>query len=162
MKRPKYFRYFLVFLCICLMTGCYSIRKKFVRKRKAVTEPEVYINFHEYPDQPVEKMYRDYYLFVRGWLDELVKSLHDNMSWKRRKAAIDEAIMNCEQLMQFFNEAGREEIKKIYDELLSIKKIVYIPTLSASDVHSLVVRVERVKREFSNKFSFKKVAQWTE
>ena len=83
---------------IFVNSGCHSIRKKFIRKKKSKEEVPVYIDFKDYPEIPSREAYIDYYLFVEGWLEELVGALKKGFSYKRQKRSIDEAIMNFEQI----------------------------------------------------------------
>ncbi|MBD3264933.1 MAG: hypothetical protein GF375_07500, partial [Candidatus Omnitrophica bacterium] len=90
--------YFLLILgiTISVLTGCRTLREKFIRKKKIEKEEQVYVDFKDYPSRPTEEAYTDYYLFTRGWLDELNESLRSSISHKRNKRAINEAIMNVE------------------------------------------------------------------
>ena len=95
----RLFSIFLVFLMIFSLCGCHALRKKFVRKRKKDTPPPLYLELKEYPHKPTQDMYHQYWLFVRGWLEELLLSIEENANAKRQKKAIDEAVMNLEQII---------------------------------------------------------------
>ncbi len=143
------------------LTGCHALRKKFVRKRKKDVPPPLYLDLKEYPKVPTKDMYDEYYLFVRGWLQELENSIKDNISHKRQKKAIDEAIKNLEQIMYYYTETGKEKIKPLYDRFTALREKVHDSYFPALGNYSRIIReIERIKRDFENKFTFEKASKW--
>jgi len=141
--------------------GCYSLRKKFVRKKKENKETPVYVDFKEYPQQPSREAYINYYLFVRGWLDELTEALKKGLSAKRQKRAINEAVMNLEQIISFYNTEGKDEIYPFYEELVEIKDEVEKSSISSSfRKNSLIRKIENFKRRFEKNFNYTDAKQW--
>ena len=59
-------------LSVMCTSGCYSIRKKFVRKKKHEKDIPVYVDFKDYPASPSKEAYCDYHLFLRGWLGKRI------------------------------------------------------------------------------------------
>jgi len=153
----------LVFLIFYLAfdTGCHSLRKKFVRKKKSKQEAPVYVDFKEYPTKVSREAYIDYYLFVRGWLDELSEALKKGISHKRQRRAISEALMNLEQIISFFNTGGKDAIYPLYEEMLSVRdQIDKSPNLSETQRNSLIRNVEQLKRQVEKKFNYGDAEQW--
>lgn len=149
----------LVFVIAAGFSGCYSLRKKFTRKRAKETPPPLYLNLKEYPKVPTKDMYDEYYLFVRGWLSELIRDIENKISPKRQRKAIDEALKNLEQIVYFYNEEGKRKINPIYKELIKLRGKVYDPYFIASGDNSSTVRdISRIRREFEKEFSFEKVS----
>ncbi len=154
---------FVVFLILSLVlnSGCHSLRKKFVRKKKPKKETPVYVDFKEYPTKPSRDAYIDYYLFVRGWLDELIGALEKGISYKRQRRAINEAIMNLEQIISFFNTEGKEKIYPLYEELLSMRsQVEKSPNMSEVKRNSFIRKVEHLKRRFEKNFNYSDAEQW--
>ncbi len=154
---------FIGFLAILfiLSSGCHSLRKKFVRKKKGKKEAPVYVDFKDYPTRPSREAYIDYYLFVRGWLEELRDALRREFSYKREMRAINEAIMNTEQIISFYNTAGKEKIYPFYEELLAIKKqITMSPNMSEMKRTVLIRKIEHVKRRFEKNFNYTDAEKW--
>lgn len=155
----------IVILILSLMIfcdfGCYSIRKKFVRKKKSEKETPVYVDFKDYPQKPSREAYINYYLFVRGWLDELVGALRKGLSVKRQKRAINEAVMNLEQIISFFNTEGKDKVYPFYEELVEIKDEVDKSNVSSSfRKNSLIRKIENFKRRFEKNFNYTDAEQW--
>ena len=153
---------FLLLIIVAVSgTGCHSFRKKFIRKRKIQKEAPVYIDFKDYPDTMTQEAYIDYYLFVRGWLDELMGALEQNDSFKRKKRAITEAVMNIEQIIGSFNREGKEKVYSIYEEVVAIKQTIEKqPNLSNIMRNNLLRRTENVKRRFEKEFKYTDAEQW--
>lgn len=148
------------FLVACIsMDGCYSVRKKFIRKRKKEEEPQVYLFLKDYTNIPAEKVYRDYYVFVRGWLDELYKSLQEGISQKRNKKAIDEAMVNFSQMTYFLDEEGKKASQELFDEFMSIREYLYTAAV-IPDASRWADKVDRLKRKFEKAMSYEAVQSW--
>lgn len=156
----RLFSAFLILLLV-LNSGCHALRKKFIRKKKVKRQETVYVDFKEYPTTVSRDAYIDYYLFTRGWLDELLSALGKGISHKRQKRAINQAIMNLEQIISFFNTEGKEKIYPIYEVLLSVRsQIQRSPNLSQIRRNSLVRKIEYTKRRLEKKFNYSDAEQW--
>ena len=153
-------KFFIVVLLAFMICGCYSLRKKFVRKKKMTKKMPVYVDFKTYQEPKSQKIYEDYYLFACGWLEELIKSLNFTGNRKKQKQAIDEALMNIEQMMVFLNQEGKEELSLIYEELLKIKEKIYSPFLNGIEKELIVKEIEKILRKLHSQFSWSKIAKW--
>jgi hypothetical protein len=132
-----------------------------VRKRKHKKELPVYVNFKDYTSKLSRDTYIDYYLFVRGWLEELIDALGKGKSFKRAKRAIDEATMNFEQVISFFNQQGKEKIYPLYKELGEIRKeIEKVPNMSKVKRNYFIRKIEILKREFETNFNYVDAEKW--
>jgi predicted RND superfamily exporter protein len=152
--------YILLLVVLASNSGCHSLRKKFIRKKNKKEVP-VYITTKEYPQKPTRDIYLDYYLYTKGWLEELTKALRKGISYKRQRYAISEAIMNLEQIISFFNQKGKENIESLYQELQQIQaEIKRAPNLSRVKRDSLVRKISRIKREFDSNYTYTDVEEW--
>lgn len=151
----------LLIFCALFSSGCHSLRKKFVRKKQETKEIPVYIDFKDYPTTLTKEAYSDYYLFARGWLDELAGALTRNESYKRKIRSINEALLNIEQIIYFFSREGKEAIYPIYEQLTAIKaEIERQPNMSQISVNTLIRKTEAVKRRFEKEFNYTDAQQW--
>lgn len=158
---------FLLILSVLFTSGCYTLRKKFIRKKKYEKEEPAYVAFKEYPTKPSRQAYVDYYIFTKGWLDELSGELSDSFnmtkiySIKRAKRAINEALMNMEQIISFFNEEGKKKIAPLHKELLEIKDSVEKnPNMNNIERSTLLQKVERFRRSFEEDFKYSNAEKW--
>lgn len=151
----------LVIAGLFCSSGCYNIRKKFIRKKKISENVTVYVDFKDYPSKPAREAYVDYYLFVRGWLDELNGALKKGISHKRQKRAINETIINLEQIISFYTPEGKDQIYPLYKTLLDIKdQLNRSPNLSSMQRNALVSKIEKFKRRFEREFNYTDAAKW--
>ena len=143
-------------------TGCYALRKKFIRKHKRKKEEApVYVNFRDYPEKPTRDAYLNYYLFVRGWLDDLQRALKKNTSWKRQKKDIAEAIVNFEQIIRFFNEEGKKAVENTYLGLVNIKKKIESDSqMGGVEINHLIKKIEHLKRKFEHLCKYSNASKW--
>ncbi|UCC94287.1 MAG: hypothetical protein JSW40_05610 [Candidatus Omnitrophota bacterium] len=152
---------FFLALAFLFLPGCHSLRRKFIRKKKYQKEAPVYVDLKDYPEKPSREAYIDYYLFIKGWLDELASTLERGMSHKRARRAVNEAVMNLEQIISFYNTEGKDAIYPLYEELLEIKEEVEKnPTASQLKRNALVKKTENLQRRFSARFNYTDAEKW--
>lgn len=153
----------VVFLIIVLSltSGCHSLRKKFTRKKKHDKEVPVYVDFKDYPTKPSREAYINYYLFVRGWLDDLTEALKKGISYKRQRRAINEAIMNLEQIIAFYDTEGKDAVYPIYEELQGFRgEMTKSPNMSENKRNLLIRKIEYLKRKFEKDFNYTDAEKW--
>lgn len=151
----------LLISSIMISSGCTSLRRKFIRQKKQEEDIQVYVDFKDYGDKPTSEAYVDYFLYVRGWLDELKVSLDSGLSYKRSKRAIDEAIMNMEQITDILNDEGKAGLKPILTQLNDISKAIKDDrSMGYVDRMRLIKEIEKIRREFDRNFSFSKAQVW--
>lgn len=157
-------RKFVVFLLIAgvfFSSGCYSFRKKFIRKKKTEDKAEVYVNFKEYSKELSPQAYIDNYLFVKGWIDDLVRTIDKGDSFKRKKKAIEEIIKNLEQMMQFLNQEGKDEVYPLYEDFLEVQDQIYRdPYMSAITKIAEIRKIEQLRRRFEADWNYSDVQKW--
>lgn len=152
----------LLLIPVLVMTsGCYNLRKKFIRKKKIEDERPVYVDFKEYPKKPSRKAYIDYYIFTRGWLAELIDSLNKGLSYKRDKRAITQAIYNVEQMIASYTPEGKDKIYSLYEALVAIKNdLNRNPNMSQTKRNSTIRKLEVIKRRFEKDFNYRDAEKW--
>jgi hypothetical protein len=142
-------------------SGCITLRKKFIRKKKTQEEAPVYVDFKEYPDKPTKEVYINYYVFTQGWLDDLIETLKSEGNYKRRKHSISEAIMNIEQIISCYNQEGKDKIYPLYQELLSLQKqLMRTPNLVEAERLNFVRKIGLLKSRFEKEFNYNDAEKW--
>lgn len=157
----KILAFSLILTTLSALCGCSSFRKKFIRKKKQQKEIPVYVDFKDYPPKPSRQAYINYYLFVRGWLDDLTETLERGISYKRQRRAINEAIMNLEQMISFYSAEGKDKIYPLYEELVRIRQdIKNSPNMSQIRKNSLIRKIKNFKRRFEKDFNYTDAQEW--
>ena len=74
------------YLLLATLIGCEAFVRKFTRKSKNPVEEVMVLAPEEYkgPQQTKEELYRQYFLFWKSWQDELIESLLQNKSNKKK------------------------------------------------------------------------------
>ena len=152
-------RFFILIVITITLSGCYSLRKKFVRKRKSKEPQPVYVDFKEYPEESPEELYDNYYLFASAWMDEIVNGLGASYNYKRQHHAFNEVMHNLDKINSILTEKGRIKLKPIYDELAGLNEKVS-PNMTDIDKNFILRRIEIIKLRFSRNFKHSKVFQW--
>ncbi|MCK4916782.1 MAG: hypothetical protein KAJ14_06500 [Candidatus Omnitrophica bacterium] len=153
--------YLFIAIMIFISSGCYGLRKKFIRKKKYQKEPTVYIDLKDYSTQPVEGEYLYYYLYLKGWFEELVKAVEKDISPKRQKLAANEVANNLERAMTFLNTEGKNEIYSIYEEFLELKKdIEHSSNFTQNKKNFLLLKIRSIKSQVERKFNWVDVKKW--
>ncbi|MFH1519108.1 MAG: hypothetical protein ABIE75_00865 [Candidatus Omnitrophota bacterium] len=152
---------FLLIAILSLTSGCQNVRKKFIRKKKYKKEVPVYVNFKDYSGKPSRNAYVNYYLFVRGWLEDLTEALKKGISNKRQRRAVNQAIMNLEEIITFYNPEGKEKIYPLYEELQGLRETMEKePNMSETKRNALVRKIERLKRRLEKDFNYNDAEKW--
>ena len=151
---------FFLMINILFINGCYTVRKKFVRESKYQKDTTVYVDFKDYPEALSRDAYLDYYLFIQGWLDELIQALARGGNRKKQKQAINEVIINFEQVRYFFNEEGKEKTSPLYGEFLEVREKIHDPYLDDTERGNLIRKVESTKREFERVLRWSNASLW--
>ena len=151
----------LLILLIFCGSGCHSVRKKFVRKKQIEKDAPVYVDFKDYAKEPSRDNYINYYLFVKSWLDDLVEALKKQSSYKRQKQAVNETILNFEQIVSFYNQEGKEKVSSLHQELLEMKaEVEKSPNMSEMKKYALIREISLFKREFERKLNYTDAKEW--
>ena len=152
---------FLLVVILSLVSGCHSLRKKFIREKRHKKEALVYVNFKDYPAKPSRGAYINYYLFVRGWLDDLTEALRKGISNKRQRRAINEVIVNLEQIITFYDTEGKDTIYPLYEELQGFREALKkSPNMSELKRYFFIRKIERFKRRFEKDFNYIDAEKW--
>lgn len=151
----------ILVVSILFTGGCYSVRKKFTRKKKRDKEEAVaYVDFKQYPETLSAEDYQNYFLFIRAWLDEFILSLEPGGNRKRQIKSINEAMENFERLRSSFTEEGLRETAFMYELLTDLRTKAEGPRMNEFEQSRLLRQAGRVKREFEKKLSWNEVDKW--
>lgn len=115
---------FLVTIYSLLVTliGCEALLKKFTRKSKRTEEVQMVLAPEEYkPTMTKEELYRQFLLFWRSWQEELVESLLQNKSLKKRVDCATEAIKNLESMKKMLVAEKQKKLDSYIERMKLLK-----------------------------------------
>ena len=143
------------------LTGCTAVRQKFVRKKKAQEQPQMYLDLKEYPAVPERQVYQTYYAYVNGWLEEMIVQVEHGSNRKRMKKSVDQAADNMAQLASFYNDTGRMALKPLQEELDLLRADMHDPYfVRGMDLRRTADRVRDLKRAFMAGFDYDTALVW--
>ncbi|MFH1767643.1 MAG: hypothetical protein ABH858_00595 [Candidatus Omnitrophota bacterium] len=165
MKNKKtahyYYKLGIILTLVLSLCGCYSLRKKFIREKKQPQEEQIYVDFKKYPQVASTEMYSDYYVFINGWLDQLIETitLDEIPNYKREKRAATEALRIMDRMMEILDSAGRQKLQPLCDELSEVEKMI---TSDSTDVDRTIIlrKTDWVRIRFQRDFTYSKVRKW--
>lgn len=153
--------FIFIFIFVFFTSGCYTLRKKFVRKKTYQKEPPVYVDFKDYNQEASPDTYVDSYLYLRGWLDELSETLRNEQNFKREKRAINETIKNFNQIVSFYNTQGKEAVTYLGQNLTDIKdEIEKNPYRDTIIKNNIVRKIDDFRRKFETDCKYSNAKQW--
>jgi len=140
--------------------GCEAFVKKFRRKPKKEEQAQEEMVFvpQEYPSLFVnkEEAYRQYFLYWKGWQDELINALLSRTSLKKQLSCIDEAIKNLLQLKTILAEEKVKPLDAYIAELNALRNNIEQDPYSNNTTQNRY-SAEKIKRNILRDFSYHKV-----
>ena len=117
---------FLLIALIIFSSGCYTLRRKFVRKNTKAEEIKVYLDLKNYPSASTSaEDYQDNVLYLNGWLDEAYNNLTENGNRKRVRHSLAQAVESMENIIDLYNDDGKRFVKHLYDDLKEIQTSLF-------------------------------------
>ncbi len=150
---------FLVLISLFFASGCGPLAKKFVRKRKRKKPQAVYVQPKDYPLANSQELYKDYYIYARGWMQELIVSLREKRSAKKIISCLQGIVENLSYLQEFFNEGAplKDLLFSYIDKFSQMLSKFRRHSVSTTLWDKYLSESERIQREFEKKFSASKI-----
>jgi hypothetical protein len=154
----------VLLFCFLLLdsVGCESFTRKFTRKsKKSEQSMEMVLLPEEYkgPEMTKEELYRQYFLYWNLWQDELINSLTQNASLKKKIDCAQEALKNFTNMKMLLVTDAQKNfdtyLVKLNDLLASMKKDVY-----GVDNNSNLRVAERIKAGVHQNFVYPKIRNY--
>jgi hypothetical protein len=147
---------FLSFILLVNLTGCEVFVRKFTRKSKKDKSPEVMVLAPEEwtgPKMTKEELYRQYYTFWQSWQDELINSLINNASLKKRIDCAEQAIKNLVGMRGMLNETKQKQLDVYLRQMNDLLEVIKSDIYGASN-NSNRQDAERARRNILQSFSY--------
>ncbi len=154
----------LIFFAMLMLelVGCEAFVRKFTRKSKKSDTPiEMVLVPEEYkgPNMSKEEIYRQYYTYWRTWHDELLNSLAQSASLKKRMDCAEQALKNLVYLRNMLTADGQKsfdaQIARLNDLLGEIKNDPYGGNNSRS-----FREAEKIKSSIHKGFIYPKIKHY--
>lgn len=149
------------FLLLDLL-GCEAFTRKFTRKSKkpdAAVEMVLVPQEYKGPNMSKEELYRQYYLYWGSWQEELINTLAQKSSLKKKIDCAQEALKNLVNMKMMLVEDAQKnfdlEIAKLNNLLFDIKSDLY----GVNDSQNLRA-AERIKASIHKGFIYPKIRNY--
>ncbi len=154
----KWVGFFLVLVTAISVVGCASVQKKFTRKKKEPSHIPAVVYLQEGPYQKKYSnvyYYKTHFTFWKSEQDDLIDQLGGN--GKKVSHAATEALSNLQEMKTYLTPAKQEELQPQMDALTKITERIEAGGYSDSEVGSVRVELEKIRRIVSNNFYYDKV-----
>lgn len=145
------------FLLLISLTGCEAFVRKFTRKPKYKKTEELVLAPEEYKDTMTpEEHYRESFTFWKAWQDELITSLLEGRSQKKKIDCIEQAIKNLREVRNLLKEDKQAALDKYIKESAQLSARLSQDTYGTND-SDLRMRAETIKRNVVRNFTYTEV-----
>jgi hypothetical protein len=152
-----------ILLFIFFVSGCQTLRKKFVRRPKkeekrheAVLVPQDYSDLKESP----ELLYRRYFAFWKYWQQELIDSLVPGGNRKRQLDCISRTIDSLTRLKGFLIQEKQAYIDKHILRLKNVSRRIQQGRLTEMGWNNLRRELEKQRRQLDRELVWSNVKSW--
>lgn len=154
---------FISFFLVLAMTlsSCEPLRKKFTRKKKgeAVENMEVPIlEPIEYPKKVYTSLdlYKNHFTFWRAWHKELMQSIVDEQSTKRKLYLLAQDVAQLTEMQKLLTEEKQAPLKDAVERLARFRTDVESPVPSR-DASAWKVELESIDKKIRKDFTADKM-----
>jgi len=150
-------------ICFSLvsLSGCESVRRKFVRKSKAERDnpEEVIYAPQEYPVQVMssEQLYRQYYTFWRGWHQDLMDVLSTGENHKKQVECVTEIVNNLNRMKNLLVAEAQPKLNGYIEQIIPMKDEITAGRSNPSNYAIIRSKMESIKTKISNDYIPKKI-----
>ncbi|MBM3243531.1 MAG: hypothetical protein FJZ12_01680 [Candidatus Omnitrophica bacterium] len=145
-----------IVLYLFSLCGCEAFVRKFTRKSKKGKPAEEMVLVPEEwkgPKMTKEQLYRQYYNFWESWHEELINSLINNASLKKRVDCVDQAVKNLTSMRGMLNETKQKQLDVYLKQLDNLSRSIKSDVYGSSN-NSNRRDAERAKRNILQFFSY--------
>lgn len=143
---------------ILTLTGCEAFTRKFIRRPKEKKVEDVVLAPKDYSvfDISVEERYRKSFVFWKSWQSELITALGSSASHKKRRACVEEAVLNLQSLSPFLNDEKQKDLEVYLVRMRNLSEDI------ERDIHGRNIiqqrrRAQSLKRAILRDFSYPRV-----
>lgn len=161
--KSKAFLLVTSYLLLVTMLGCDAFVRKFTRKPKTQELPqeEMVLVPEEYkaPQATSEEQYRQYFLFWKSWQSELIDSLLQNKSQKKKLDCIEEALSNLINLKGLLNTEAQKNLDIYIAQLTELRDQISRDLYGNNSANNSRI-AERIKRNILRDFSYNDIRDY--
>jgi hypothetical protein len=142
------------------VSGCETLPKKFIRKKKEPAYRPSTVLLDEGPYQKQysnEYYYKQHFTLWRTWHSELITQLGGNHRQVARAA--QESLGHMQDMNRYLKPERQTEMAPLLEEMGKITKRIEAGTYSKTDALAMRSDIERVQRQVASNFYYDKIKQ---
>ena len=158
MKKINMLSVLIAFVLVCVainISGCASLRDKFVRKKKKEATTAHYRSMVDYDIRPSLELYTKHYVYWRSWSKELLELLGENA--KKDKRSIREVIGNLEDMRNMLVDVKADELEKHIERLRGVEKDIAKGNITTGTKTRIRLVLEKEAKLIKIDFSYRKM-----
>lgn len=151
----------IVFVTVSILifniTGCASLQRKFIRKKKGPKKPRIY-QLKKYVKKPTPELYKKHYAYWMTWQSEIISDL--GRSHKKDVRCIEEIIGNLRDMQNILVAEKADLLERHIIRLTGVKDTILKEDLSQYNRHSILQTLESEDRAIKREFCYPKVKDY--
>ncbi|MCM8771202.1 MAG: hypothetical protein NC936_04975 [Candidatus Omnitrophica bacterium] len=154
---------FLLIIIVNSLVGCEALVRKFSRKPKEKKPEEIVLVPEDYKGSMTpEERYRQYFLFWKSWQDELIQSLIEKRSLKKRVDCAEQAIKNLKELKKLLSSQEKQKLLAKYIQQLEQLKSMISQDTYGNNINQHREKADSIKRNVVRFFTYSEVKEFVE
>ncbi|MBI5415243.1 MAG: hypothetical protein HZA29_00340 [Candidatus Omnitrophica bacterium] len=142
---------------VTLSSGCASLHKKFVRKKKENKEEQAFIPVLDPVDYPArsvspEERYRYNYSLWKVWQRDLVQKIDSRGSDKNQKYLVGQIIVQLEEMKKWINDTRKQELSGLIAAWRDVL-VLYDQPAALRSSFTVKRKVESAAKDVREKFN---------
>lgn len=151
----------MVGLCVIAgigLTGCSSLQKKFIRKKKGPEKPPQVYHVQQYNITPSIELYSKHYIYWKNWHRQILDTLGDNSKSDAR--CIQEMISNLVSMKEMLVPEKGDQLDKHIVKLQKIEKDIKAKNLTDATKTRIRRTLEKELKSIKVQFSYRKIGPY--
>jgi len=153
------FLWFLFAVAVLSLSGCATLKRKFVRKKKKEEKQKVVLALEDY-DKLIDyhELYKKHYLLWGYWHDELISALEK--SYKKQRVCIDQVLEHLDSLKKYITPEKASLLEEYISRLEKIRKRLYGRSLNDIEKDRISRELEKLKRLIDKEFRYSEIKSY--
>ena len=150
----------IVAVFVLNLSGCATLKKKFVRPPKKGKITPVLVTQDYRGIYTNEVLYNNHFIYWRGWTEELMESLFSGLSNKRQVQSANLALDDMKRMQDLLNSPKKEALSthiKVYEDILEKLRL---GQPNRVDAVKMANDLEKERRVIIREFETRKVKEF--
>jgi len=146
-------------VAVLSLSGCATLKKKFVRKKKKKEEQKVILALEDY-DKLIDyhQLYKKHYLLWEYWHEELISALEK--SYKKQRVCIDQILEHLNSVKKYISPEKASLLEEYISRLEKIRKRLYGRSLNDIEKARISRELEKLKRLIDKEFRYSEIKSY--